>query len=342
MPERSDKSRRNFCSRLSHDVPSHMKSLWMTRSSNDVILGLPQTSFPVQYWQVPVMDLETGSVPMQTLVHRVGEPEEICVSVALPHPGQQGPVHSPASGVAQLHPAQDLHWTNLPALPAPKLSDMRMQAAGGCITVISIIAVCISATHISAALGKMDLTLSYILFALIWAESALAFFCFLRLIYSDPGVIQRSEERCTPLPGGALREALLAGEPIPADVSNSEDPERGTFCARCLVWRRKEERAHHCSTCQRCVAHFDHHCGVFGRCIAGSGFGGNMGYFKTMIATGVLGVVTAVASVVTAFSVKFGWQHAGFWAAVIIGGYCGIVFLCGVLGVLLRVFLPRF
>lgn len=34
---------------------------------------------------------------------------------------------------------------------------------------------------------------------------------------------------------------------------------------------------------------------VFGRCIAGDGFGGNMGYFKTLIMMGVLGCATCVS-----------------------------------------------
>jgi hypothetical protein len=97
----------------------------------------------------------------------------------------------------------------------------------------------------------------------------------------DPGVVKRSPETCFPLPPKVadLIEAGATSEQI-QQLGNLHG-EKGSFCVRCLVWRGGDNvQPHHCSTCQRCVTHFDHHCGVFGRCIAGDGLRGNMGFFK--------------------------------------------------------------
>jgi len=198
----------------------------------------------------------------------------------------------------------ELPWSEFPAMPPPRLTSMRMEACGGCTTVLCIIAVCVGGTHWAVlSLGEMEDPLPPLFLSAIWAETLVALCCLAGLMFGDPGVVLRSEQRCKPVPDG-VADLLRAGQPIPADMRNIEDPVRGTFCVRCLVWRGSDEKAHHCSTCQRCVTDFDHHCGVFGRCIAGRGFRGNMGYFKVIIAMALVGIVTFVAALLVGMGMR--------------------------------------
>ena len=218
-----------------------------------------------------------------------------------------GPEHPPAAalpgGTLPL-PAQDgtklqedaaLHWTLLPPLPQPLRDRMRSQAAVGCSLVSTIIFLCVFGTHKSLADGNADAAVKQGFLVSVWAESAVAFACLLVVMFGDAGVIKRSEERCTPVPEGPLRDALLARRPLPL-CGNIEDPKHGSYCVRCLVWRRRGEQAHHCSVCGRCVVGFDHHCGAYGRCIAR----GNMTYYRIIVCMGLLGAVTLLAAMVTA------------------------------------------
>ena len=222
-----------------------------------------------------------------------------------------------------------VHWSAYPAMPTPQLAEMRGQSMAGSATVLTITAVLVGATHAAVALGELDGFQPSLFLGAIWGAASVALLCLLGLMFGDPGVIERCEERCTPLPDGAVRERILSGQPITSDIRNIDDPVRGTFCVRCLVWRAPAERAHHCSTCGRCVKAFDHHCGVFGRCIAGDGFRGNMGYFKVIIAMAPLGGVIALAAVAAAAAQNDSWAQLGMYAGIGLAAYCGLALLCG-------------
>jgi len=223
-----------------------------------------------------------------------------------------------------------LEWTAYPALPTPNLTEMRGQATAGCTTVICIVALCVGATHGAVALGELDGVLPPLFLGAVWAAAGVALFCLAGLMFGNPGVIERSQERCTPLPDGPVRQRVLAGQPITNEVRNVEDTGRGSFCVRCLVWRKPSERAHHCSTCGRCVKAFDHHCGVFGRCIAGDKLGGNMGFFKVIIAMAPVGIIIALSAVAAASARNQSWGQVGMWLGIGIGGYCGLALMCGI------------
>jgi len=200
----------------------------------------------------------------------------------------------------------NLPLSALPAMPPPRLRTMRTEAAGGCTTVLAIIALCLGGTHWSVlGLGEMENPLPPLFLCAIWAEALIACLCLVGLMFGDPGVVARSESRCWPVPDRVSR-LLRAGFPIPADMENIEDSAHGTYCVRCLVWRDRDENACHCATCQRCVKDFDHHCGVLGRCIAGRGIlQGNIGYCRGLITMTLTGVVTFVTALTLGFDSNY-------------------------------------
>jgi hypothetical protein len=136
----------------------------------------------------------------------------------------------------------------------------------------------------------------------ITAEAITAASCVLFLLkFENAGEIKRSAETCYPIPAEVERRlrdgtSLTGLGNIPRVEGSTA---HGTYCVRCLVWRPgKDQKPHHCNTCQRCVVGFDHHCGVFGRCIVN----GNMVCFFTLIGMLFAGMCTAMIAVTTSQS----------------------------------------
>jgi len=214
----------------------------------------------------------------------------------------------------------------LPPLPTPDLMAMRSEATSGCSVVICLICTFCGVTIGFASSNEKHGT---ILIAAVLLEAVVALICLAYLMWGDPGVVKRTRQSCQPLPEGiaerlaafAIRDARDTSHPLDGmrNIKDPNEPPR-SYCVRCCLWREeKEPRArglaafccptlnaephkriamHHCSTCQRCVRHFDHHCGVFGRCIAGTWRTGNMPFFCTIIAMGYAGGLTTIVAAV--------------------------------------------
>lgn len=240
---------------------------------------------------------------------------------------------------------------DLPGLPEPKYQKMRQQALLGSCVVVTCIATCVSGTHVGVQLmaDSVPAAVARVCLALVYIEAILALACLGGLMFGDPGEIKRTEQTCWPVPSEVaeklhVQEMLTSlGENITVTVVRNQHPVVLTYCVRCLVWRDEEQRPtstslsdchikgcpqgrgfHHCSICQRCVVHFDHHCAFFGRCIAGRGCGGNMGYFKAIIAAGNLGAATCGGSILVGLSQTW-W---GYWIAIVVSTYFCMVWCC--------------
>ena len=179
---------------------------------------------------------------------------------------------------------------SLPPLPERDYCAMRGEACCGNTLVLFLIFLFVAPMQAYATGKDVELTFPQRLWmGAIYAEAATAIVCLLGLMWGNPGEVKRTPETCFPQPE-IVAERLRKGQSL-HDVGNVTEDGR-VFCIRCLVWRPDDDgEVHHCATCQRCVTQFDHHCGVFGRCIAGNGYGGNMGYFKTIIGMAIAGCV---------------------------------------------------
>lgn len=193
----------------------------------------------------------------------------------------------------------------------------------GCAIILTIIAVLAACMYVFSLLGVDHTNLpdgvARAFQMLIWIEAGLAMISFIGVHAKDPGIVQRSPSTCSPMPEEVARR-LSEGIEI-CSLGNVWDGQK-SFCMRCLVWRDPASdpvqdegcraashdmcgfihcgtgsRAHHCSTCERCVLNFDHHCQVLGVCIAGQGFSGNVLFYHSLVAMGISGPATLLTLV---------------------------------------------
>jgi len=210
----------------------------------------------------------------------------------------------------------------LPPLPVPNIREQRVQALGGCVTVIGTVCFFVAGTHAALALAE-NLPHGFVIISLvsIYSEAVTALLCLTKILFGDPGVVRRTLTTCFPQPP-VVAEKLAAGQCLSSLRNIENESGQRSFCVRCLVWResqfqpsscgtlftkkKKKSKAHHCRICERCVSQFDHHCGVFGRCIAGSGLVGNMAAFVLIISMGICGGLTFL--VTAAVALAYSWD----------------------------------
>lgn len=232
----------------------------------------------------------------------------------------------------------------LPPLPIPRMQLRRRESQLGIFFVIFLCFLFVGLTHGVAlvAVGGIETnSAAWLLFLiLIYTEAAISLICLVGLIFTDPGVIQRSPNSCFPMPiqvepwvRAHLDGNSAAVEPPQQAYIAASDPKRGSYCTKCLVWRTAQEHSkfYHCHTCKRCVEHFDHHCSFFGRCIAGNMWKGNIRYFYTIIVTCVMAYITTVIAVVWSLSSRYRPEiviplsFLCLWASSSCGAFAGCV-----------------
>ena len=77
--------------------------------------------------------------------------------------------------------------------------------------------------------------------ATVWIEACVALVCLGGLMCGDPGVVKRTPQTIAPMPDHVrIRlERDPTGKQLASRSSgpNLSDPQLGTYCVRCLLWR---------------------------------------------------------------------------------------------------------
>jgi palmitoyltransferase ZDHHC2/15/20 len=90
--------------------------------------------------------------------------------------------------------------------------------------------------------------------------SILVIWSFTMTCFVDPGSVSVGEMNGIEEEGGV---SLL--EPLQNSSLAIQHPSTHSYCKKCHIYRPL--RAHHCSSCNKCVLKMDHHCPWFGTCI---------------------------------------------------------------------------
>ncbi|KAI5810921.1 DHHC palmitoyltransferase-domain-containing protein, partial [Peziza echinospora] len=110
----------------------------------------------------------------------------------------------------------------------------------------------ISFTHMKGFKGAFLGTLGFVIYGLaVWSYTT--------AVFRDPGSPLTNKHSYSHLPTTEPSASFPSG---PITVKSSGTPR---FCKKCQC--RKPDRAHHCSTCNRCVLRMDHHCPWLATCL---------------------------------------------------------------------------
>ena len=66
-----------------------------------------------------------------------------------------------------------------------------------------------------------------------------------------------------------------------------------------------------------------------------------MGYFKVLIASAWVGIITCAIAVLIGLSRRFGWERFGMYAGIFVGGYIALACMCGGFSLVFRCVMTR-